>query len=375
MTKVKLRTKAISGRKLSLYLDFYPPIIHPETGLPTRRDFLKLYLFDKPQNPLERDHNKETKMLAQKIWSQRTLELDKGDYGFLQRDNKNVDFIKYFTDLAEKHKQKTGTYDAWKSALNFLESFTNGNCKIGDLNEKFCNDFRDYLLTTKSKRSTKVKLSRNSVVSYFNKFKASLKQAFKDGLLKENLNDKIDFVKAEETQREFLTLEELQALAKSDCDNPLLKRAALFSALTGLRWSDIKKLKWSEVQNSNSQGYYLRYRQEKTEGVETLPVSKQAVELLGEQGAQDEEIFKKLHYSAYFNILLARWMIKAKITKNITFHNFRHTYATLQLSQGTDIYTISKMLGHRNVKTTQVYAKIIDEKKREAADKIKLDIE
>jgi site-specific recombinase XerD len=64
----------------------------------------------------------------------------------------------------------------------------------------------------------------------------------------------------------------------------------------------------------------------------------------------------------------------AGITKNITFHCFRHTFATLQLSKGTDIYTVSKMLGHRELKTTQIYAKIIDQTKRDAANKIKLDL-
>ena len=70
---------------------------------------------------------------------------------------------------------------------------------------------------------------------------------------------------------------------------------------------------------------------------------------------------------------LKRWIQSAGITRNITFHCFRHTYATLQLSNGTDIYTVSKMLGHRDLKTTQIYAKIIDKTKLEATDKIKID--
>jgi site-specific recombinase XerD len=81
-----------------------------------------------------------------------------------------------------------------------------------------------------------------------------------------------------------------------------------------------------------------------------------------------------LEYSAYNNTLLREWVKEAGITKYITFHCFRHTYATLQLSLGTDIYTVSKLLGHRELKTTQIYAKVIDKVKREAADKIKLDI-
>jgi len=169
-----------------------------------------------------------------------------------------------------------------------------------------------------------------------------------------------------------LSLEELQALAVTDCDNPTLKRAALFSALTGLRFSDIQKLTWSEVRHSAASGYYLEFHQQKTGGAETLPISETAFRLLGEPGKPNEPIFEALHYSAWENVKLKRWVVASKITKEITFHSFRHTYATLQLSMGTDIFTVSKMLGHKDLKTTQIYAKIVDEKKREAADKIKI---
>ena len=95
---------------------------------------------------------------------------------------------------------------------------------------------------------------------------------------------------------------------------------------------------------------------------------------MGERGKSDENVFADLKYSAWHNEHLKKWLQKAGITKEITFHCFRHTYATLQLSLGTDLYTVSKMLGHREIKTTQVYAKIIDKQKREAANKIKLDL-
>lgn len=68
------------------------------------------------------------------------------------------------------------------------------------------------------------------------------------------------------------------------------------------------------------------------------------------------------------NVALTQWMCKAGITKHITFHCGRHTYATYLLTQGEDIYTVSKLLGHRELKTTQVYAKVIDQKKRDAVN-------
>lgn len=143
---------------------------------------------------------------------------------------------------------------------------------------------------------------------------------------------------------------ELNQLVKTDCQNPLLKRAALFSALTGLRFSVIQKLVWSEVEFIEGNGYFLQFKQQKTKGVEMMPIAEQAFGLLGERKEQSDKVFEGLTYSAYHNKHLFQWIGAAGISKDITFHCFRHTYATLQLSHGTDIYTVSKMLGHREIK-------------------------
>ena len=199
-----------------------------------------------------------------------------------------------------------------------------------------------------------------------------MRVAYREGILQRNPGDEVDGIKHGESEREFLTYDELQAAAKAECDIAILKRAFLFSSLTGLRWSDIQKLTWSEVQHSKEVGNYIRFRQQKTKGVETLPISEQAMSLLGERGDEEERVFIGLKYSAWHNIKLQQWMMRAGITKTISFHCARHTYATLQLTLGTDIYTVSKLLGHRELKTTQVYAKVIDERKKEAASRIQL---
>jgi len=376
--KVKLRDKDISGNRKSLYLDFYPAITHPETGEPTRREFLKMYLFDKAKNPIDKLHNKETLQLAEQIRQKRENYLNKPEvYTGFEKEQLRIkelgeqNFVEYFKSLAEK--RKASNHDNWLSAYNYLETFTKGNLKFTDLNEKFCNEFKNYLLTTKSNKSKKVTLAQNSAVSYFNKLKAALKQAYKDGYLPSDLNSKIQPVKQAETQRNFLTIEELNSLIKTECSNPLLKRAAIFSALTGLRFSDIKNLVWGELEYIEGNGYFIKFKQQKTKGIEMMPISEQAFSLLGDRKEAADKVFQGLTYSAYENKNLAKWIGLSGITKDITFHCFRHTFATLQLSKGTDIYTVSKMLGHRELKTTQIYAKIIDETKREAADKIKLD--
>ena len=174
----------------------------------------------------------------------------------------------------------------------------------------------------------------------------------------------------QESEREFLTFEELQLMAKVDCDNPLLKKAAFFSALTGLRWSDVKELTWGEVQYSELNGHYLRFKMEKNDRPLTLNINDQARDILGERGLPQDQVLKGLKYGNNISNFLNRWAIKSGITKYITFHSFRHTYATLQLTLGTDVYTVGKLLGHKNIQTTQIYAKIIDKKKREAANRI-----
>ncbi len=391
-TKVKLRQKGISGNRQSLYLDFYPPITNPETGETTRREFLGLYINSESfidekgktkkitLTPVDRQHNKETLQLGEQIRQKRENHINKPEIytGYEKeqlkiRERGEKNFVEYFKQLADK--RKASNYDNWVSAYAYLEKFANGFLKFADLNEKFCNDFKEYLLTTKSNKSSKTTLSQNSALSYFNKVKAALKQAYKDGFLVTDLNSKVEQIRQAETQRNFLTIEELNKLIKTDCQNPLMKKAALFSALTGLRFSDIQKMVWSEIEHIEGSGYFLQYKQQKTKGVEMLPIPKQAYDLLGKRKEPTDQVFEGLTYSAYSNKHLYQWIGAAGISKDITFHCFRHTYATLQLSKGTDIYTVSKMLGHRELKTTQIYAKIIDQTKRDAANKIQLDFD
>jgi len=378
--KVTLRKKKINNGMESLYLDFYPATINPATGKPTRREFLRLYIYAKPKTPIEKEKNTETLRYAEGVKQKWYNILNKPEiYTELEKEQLRLKeqgekcFVEYFRKLAKKRKGSNS--NNWTSALYYLEKFTNGSIKFSELNEKFFNDFKEYLLTTLSHRSDKTTLSTNTAVSYFLKIKAALKQAYADGLLQTDLNAKIQPIKSKETRREYLTIEELNKLVKTPCGNDILKRAALFSALTGLRFSDIQKMVWGEIEYIKGQGYLLNFRQKKTQGVETLPISEQAYTLLGERRGENEKVFAGLVYSAYTNKQLFQWLKEAGITKKITFHCFRHTFATLQLTKGTDIYTVSKMLGHREIKTTQIYAKVVDDAKREAANKIKLDID
>jgi site-specific recombinase XerD len=372
--KVTLREKKISKGQLSLYLDFYPPIIDDRSGSSTRREFLKLYLYEKPKTSIERDQNKETKLLAIKICAQRQIELQAGTYNFTSKAQRNSDFVEYFKNIVDIKKSSKGNHGNWLSTYNYLVKYTGGHLAFSLLTEKFCNGFRDFLLTSPAFASNDSTLSQNSASSYFSKFKNALTLAYKDGMLAQNLYSKVDFIKPGETKREFLTQEELQKLSETECEIPLLKQTAILSALTGLRFSDIKNLQWKNIQHSDAEGYSIRFKQQKTKGIEKLPISDQAHSFLGTQGEQDDLIFPNFIYSAWQNMKLQQWVYKARIQKAITFHCFRHTYATLQITNGTDIFTLSKLMGHREIKTTQIYAKVIDQKKVDAANRIKIDI-
>ncbi|WKL43003.1 site-specific integrase [Flavobacterium sp. ZE23DGlu08] len=378
--KVKLRKRKVTGDRHSLYLDFYPAVVNPQNGELSRREYLGLYIFDSTRNPLDKLHNTNTLNLAEQIRQKKESEFNKPEiYSALEQEQikknkkQDGDFIAYFKKLAEK-KNLSNRF-LWLGSCDFLKLFKKNGLKFSDIDPELCDDFREFLETTKSKKSDKMQLSANSIKTYFDKFRSALKQAYKDGYLSDNIAEKTNAVKQVESQRNYLTLEELNELVKTSCRSSEIKTQALFSALTGLRRSDIQKLIWGEVQHVKGSGYLIRFKQKKTGGSETLPITEQAFNLLGERKEPKDAVFTLIQATNQReNRHLTKWILDAGISKKITFHCFRHTFATLQLSMGTDIYTVSKMLGHKDLNTTQIYAKIIDETKRTASNRIKLEM-
>lgn len=321
----------------------------------------------------QKEENRKNLSLAEAIRSKRHLELQNGIYGFQDQGKMKGSFLRYFEYLTEARKDSQGNYGNWDSVMKHLKKYCKHDVTFSQVDKAWLEGFKEYLMK-QARTPANQPLSQNSQSSYFNKLKAALKQALKDEIIQRNPADIIEGIKPGDTEREFLTQEELQAMAKAECDIPQMKTAFLFSALTGLRWSDIQKLSWAEMQHSDDIGHYIHYTQKKTKGSETLPISEQAFGLLGERGEPIERVFMGLKYSAWHNMRLQQWAMRAGISKSITFHCARHTYATLQLTLGSDIYTVSKMLGHKHLKTTEIYAKVIDHKKKEAANRIKIDL-
>lgn len=289
-----------------------------------------------------------------------------------QNERSKCDFIKYFEDLRDKRHQNSSKSIRvnWDREVKLMKMFTKGKPMIfSTIDMNLLEDYKNFLINAPQGGSKKGTITRNTASTYFSIFKAGLHQAFIDGYLTVDIAAKAKNIAYSDKQREYLTIDELNTLAATPCDRPIMKRASLFSALTGMRHSDIQKLKWKEI-IKDGEHYRILFTQQKTKGVQYMPISDQAYQLCGERGEPDRLVFEGLQDPSWINKPLERWIKAAGITKHITFHSGRHTYATLQLTNGTDIYTVSKMLGHTKVTTTQIYAKIVDEKKEQAADTI-----
>lgn len=314
--------------------------------------------------------------IRQKEYDNADLYTEKEAELAVQNQRQQIDFIEYFLKVS-KDRHRNGSQSIivnWNRVGELLKLFTNNQpLPFSQINLSKAEEIRRFMLTAPCGGNKKGTVSHNTAATYYSIFKAGLKQAFIDGYLTVDISAKIKGIQDQESRREHLSVDELNILAETPCDRPILKRAALFSALTGVRHCDIQKLKWKEIQVVGEQ-VRLNFTQQKTKGVEYMPISEQAYQLCGKPGKPEQLVFEDLPDPSWISGPLKRWIKSAGITRNITFHCFRHTYATLQLAGGTDIYTVSKMLGHTNVKTTQIYAKVVDEKKQKATKAIKINI-
>lgn len=370
---VKIRKKPLANGLYSLYLDYYPPIKGPDGRL-TRREFLKRYCYMSPKTEAERRVNQENMLFAEGMRITREREILNEQDGLFNAVKKKADFILFFEFLVNERKSSINNFGNWKSACRHFKEFSHGQCKMGDINEVLCNQFKDYLIQARQVNlAEQRKLSHNSAVSYFNKFLCAVNEAYKRRLLPVDYSQGIQRIRPRESKREFLTLEELQKLSKTETDIGVLREAALFSALTGLRWSDIVSLKWKDIQRTENT-CFIHIVQQKTGEVIMHPIGVSASALIGEPKERESVVFAGLHYSDRNNRKLKDWLRSAGIEKKIGFHNFRHTYATLMLNNGTDIFTVSKMLGHKNIQTTMIYSKILTESKVKAANAIQIEL-
>ena len=281
--KVHLRERKLKNGRIRLYLDFYKGYINKDGKSSAIRDYeyLDLYLYEKANDFNKKRHNKEIRQLANSIKAKRELDIQSGKYGLNNRSKSKANFIDYFNKLTEDRFRSSGNYGNWKSTLKHLSRYTSGKVRFSDIDEQFCEKFKNYLINKPLKKNGEY-LSTSSISSYFNKFRASLKQAVRERIISFNPSTDIKLPKIIEKDRQYLTLEELKSLYKAECRYPVLKRAFLFSCLTGLRFGDIEKLSWKQIQTFNN-GIKIHHYQEKTKSLEYLDINHQAIEYIGDR--------------------------------------------------------------------------------------------
>ena len=375
---VRIRFKQLSNGNQSIYLEYYTgDVIRKENYVGGKRkyEFLKLYLI--PERTREdKAKNEVTLALAKAIQSKRIVEVQNDAHGFQNTNKSRVNLLDYLENIG-KQSAEQGSRNYARTVLNTvraLKLFRGDYIAFRDVDKEFLSEFTDYLrqMPKASKYGvlkTGGRLSANSVVSYYGTLRTAINRAYKEGIITVNPTKEFDFaskVRQEPSRREYLTIDELKTLINTECRHEIVKRAFLFSCLCGLRVSDIRKLKWCDLQRSGGR-VRIEITMQKTKEPLYLPISDEALKWLPERGeASDSDFIFPLTHEGTVNDTLQHWAKVAGITKHISFHVARHTHATMMLTLGADLYTVSKLLGHKNIATTQIYAKIVDKKKEEA---------
>lgn len=363
---IRLRTKKLANGNLSLYLDFY------RDGK-REYEFLKLYLVPE-KTKADKILNEETLRTANAIKAQKIVALQNEEHGFTVSNKSKVKFIDFMVAQAENYEER-GSYayaQSIRNSIYHLRKYKGDAVTLRQVDKAYLLGYIDFLNTTGGKYNKP--LSDAAKALYFDVVVIALNKAVKDEIIPTNPAHKINYKdrpQQGEATKQYLTFEEVKALVATPCKYEVLKQAFLFACFCGLRYSDIKGLEWGKIQKIKSGEMQVEIKQQKTGEPLYLPLSANALQWLPERrtAKDNDKVFALPHVSTVEKFLPI-WAKDAGINKHITFHVSRHTNATLMLSFGADIYTVSKLLGHTNVKTTQIYAKIVDENKRKAVNLI-----
>lgn len=365
---VNLRMRDRRNGTKSLFLDFWPGYRDPETMELIRRRSLSMYIYANPANTQQRQYNDKILAKAEAIRCKVFIEVINEKYDFFNRDRLKEDFLQYFREMVNRNFAKCD------AAYKHFEKFCKGKCTFEMLDVLYCNKYKEYLLDTKvssrGKKTVKKSISKNTASAYWNIFKHVLTKAYRERRFTDDLASLLENIPCTTPVKQSLTLDEVRTLYNSECSIPVVRKAALFSCLSGLRISDIINLKWENIRTYADGGHYLDFECVKTKRQTQVPIGDDAYNLI-QPKTNSPFIFEGFNRSMTYSTM-QNWLKECGITKHITFHCFRHTYASLQLELGTDIYTVQHLLNHKNVSTTQIYASHADPKTREAAGRITL---
>lgn len=366
---VRIRTKKLADGSESLYLDIY------HDGKRSY-EFLKMYLLPEVNNKVK-EQNRTTREAAETIKSQRIIEITNSKAGIKRKTGwqklKLADWLETFRINQEKKGIRNMT--AIKSVIKVIKQYgRKEKTLMGDIDKNWAIGFIEWMKNTYKVNAgdeNEKTLSDNSIRSYISLLSNALNSAVRNDMLAENPFNRLssdERVKKPESTREYLTTNEVKLMIKTDCKNTVVKNAFLFSCFTGLRFSDIIRLTYKDIIN-NEGNFLLSIVMRKTSKPIYIPLSKNALKWLPERKDKDIDdlVFAEIPFNAETNRVVKEWAKKAGIKKTVTYHISRHTFGTMMLTAGADLYTVSKLMGHAEVRTTQIYAKIIDSKKIEAA--------
>ena len=364
---VRIREKVLDGGTISLYLDMYHKGNRKKEGL-------KLYIIP-DTSPAAKLQNKNTRKLAEQIKAQRILDIQKDglvDWEKLKRSRTTLlSWLEDFVTCDEKLspsgvRPKRNAKDRVKE---YLASIGKPDLLLSEVDKEFCRGFVAFLRTCKIYKGKKTMSDTTARLLMYRIIEA-MNKAVVEGLIPSNPFKSLDAKekpKMKNGRREFLTVEELKVLIKTPCRYDIVKKAFLFSCFTGLRYSDMKTLLWSEIHTTaDGKARYIEHRQVKTKKTVTIPLSDEALRWMPKQTDGIDQVFHELKASVNtVEAVLKEWMKECKIDKHITYHCSRHTAATTLLTLGANLYVVSKLLGHSSIQMTEVYAKIVDQKKVE----------
>ena len=352
---VTLRKRLNANGTKTLMLDIY----HDGVRRYERLAHLQLA---KPSNIQDKENNKELLRQAELIRLNRSVELERSNYNVESESGKKTVVAVWMQSYIDSYTKKD--IRTVQGVLNrfivFLGMQKKTGLTFGNINALIIEDFIDYLQANSKGEGAR---------SYYNRFKKMLRQAYRKRLMKENVLDFVEKkMKGNAKRRDTLTLDELKTLKATPTESSEVKRAFLFSCVTGLRWCDIKAVKWGNI---NLKSRQMNVKQSKTGEALTTPLNDTAINLLGEAGKTGDYVFT-LPTANGANKTVKAWVKRAKINKAISWHNSRHTFGTNLIYNDVDILTASKLLGHTSMKHTQRYVKASEEMKQVATDKINI---
>jgi len=364
---VRIREKVLGDGTISLYLDMYHKGNRKKEGL-------KLYIIPET-TPAAKLQNKNTRRLAEQIKAQRILDIQKDGLVDWEKLKKfRTTLVSWLEDFVtcEAQLSPSGVVSKRNAKVRveeYLASIGKPDLRLSEVDREFCRGFVAFLRTCKSHRG-KETISETTARLLMYRIAAAMDKAVVEGLIPNNpfrVLEAKEKPKIRASRREFLTVEELKVLINTPCRCDIVKRAFLFSCFTGLRYSDMKSLLWSEIHTTaDGKTLYIEHRQVKTKKTVTIPLSDEALRWMPKQVDGIDQVFHELKISTgTAEDVLKEWMKDCKIDKHITYHCSRHTAATTLLTLGANLYVVSKLMGHSCIQMTEVYAKIVDQKKVE----------